>query len=130
MVTLVTRMFLGKELVGKMYKTNEEQIGIPVEEFVNEWKDQQEYLLVDIRENDEIESDGSVKGSFNISMYDIPEKVDMAPTYITCIMVCSDGTRSEQVTKYMKNNEYNNMFFIEGGLEELFNACPDLKVQL
>lgn len=113
-----------------MYKTNEEQIGISVDEFVNEWKDQQEYLLVDIRENDEIKSDGSVKGSFNISMYDIPEKVDMAPTYITCIMVCSDGTRSEQVTKYMKNNEYNNMFFIEGGLEELFRGCPDLKVQL
>lgn len=109
------------------YKTNEEQLGISVEEFVNQWKDQQEYLLVDIRENDEIATEGSVKGAYNISMYDIPENIEMAPTYIVCIICCSDGTRSEQVTKYLKNNEYNNMFFIEGGLEELFSVVPELK---
>lgn len=113
-----------------MYKTNEEQINITIDEFVNEWKDQQEYMFVDIRESEEIESDGGIKGAFNISMYDIPEKVDMAPTYITCIIVCNDGTRSEQVVKYLKNNEYNNMFFIDGGLENLFERCPDLKVTL
>lgn len=109
------------------YKTNEEQIAISVNEFINEWYNQQEYLLVDIRESNEIEENGSIKGSYNISMYDIPENIDMAPTYIVCIICCSDGTRSEQVTKYLKNNEYNNMFYIEGGLEELFSAVPELK---
>ena len=83
--------------------------------------------MVDIRENSEIETEGSIKGAYNISMYDIPENIDMAPTYIVCILCCSDGTRSEQVTKYLKNNEYKNMFFIEGGLVELFNAVPELK---
>jgi rhodanese-related sulfurtransferase len=110
-----------------MYKTNEDRINITIDEFVNEWKDQQEYMFVDIRESEEIKSEGSVKGAFNISMYDIPEKVDMAPTYITCIILCNDGTRSEQVVKYLKNNEYNNMFFIDGGIEELFKAVPELK---
>lgn len=110
-----------------LYKTNEEQLGISINEFVNEWKDQQEYLLVDIRETDEIETTGAIKSSFNISMYDIPEKIDMAPTYIICIICCSDGTRGEQVAKYMKNNDYNNIFYIEGGVEELFLAVPELK---
>jgi rhodanese-related sulfurtransferase len=109
------------------YKTNEEQIEISIEEFVNEWKDQQEYLLVDIRENSEIETEGSIKGAYNISMYDIPENIEMAPTYIVCIICCTDGTRSEQVTKYIKNNGYNNMFYIGGGIEELFKAVPELK---
>lgn len=111
-----------------MYKTNEEQIDITVDEFVNEWKDQQEYMLVDIRENDEIKSDGGIKGAFIISMYDIPDRIDMAPDYLPLLVCCSDGTRSEQVTKYGKNQGLNNAFYIVGGLEELFNACPDLKV--
>lgn len=110
------------------YKTNEEQIAISVDEFVNEWKDQQEYLLVDIRESSEISETYSIKGGISFSMYDIPDNIEMAPTYITCILCCDDGSRSEQVTKYVKNNGYNNMFFIEGGLDELFKAVPELKV--
>ena len=109
------------------YKTNEEQLGISIDEYVNEWHDKQEYLLVDIRENDEIESVGSIKGSYKISMYDIPENIDIAPTYIICLICCADGTRSEQVAKYIKNNGYNNMFYIDGGVEELFKAVPELK---
>jgi rhodanese-related sulfurtransferase len=109
------------------YKTNEEQLGISIDEFVNEWYEQQEYLLVDIRENDELERDGNIKGAFHMSMYDIPENIEMAPTYIVCILCCDNGIRSEQVAKYAKNYGLNNGFYLEGGLEELFKAVPELK---
>ena len=111
-----------------MYKTNEEQEVISIEEFTNEWVDQQEYMLVDIRDDSEIEESGGIKTAFHISMYDIPERIDMAPTFIVCILICDDGTRSEQVIKYLKNNGYNNMFALEGGTENLFTHHPDLKV--
>lgn len=109
------------------YKTNEENEVISIDEFVNEWYEQQEYLLVDIRENDEAELNGRINNSFHISMYDIPEQIEMAPTYIICILVCDNGARAEQVVKYLKNNDYNNMFAIEGGTEKLFEALPELK---
>ena len=111
-----------------MYKTNEEQEVISVEEFTNEWYNQQEYMLVDIREQEEINNGDAVKGTFNISMYDIPEQIEMAPTYIVCLLVCDNGARAEQVVKYLKNNDYNNMFAIEGGAEALLSALPELKV--
>lgn len=110
------------------YKTNEEQEVLSVDEFVNEWYNQQEYMLVDIRETEEISSSGAIKNTFNISMYDIPEQIQMAPTYIVCIILCDNGARSEQVVKYLKNNEFNNMFAIEGGIEALTAALPELKV--
>ena len=110
------------------YKTNEEKELLTVDEFANEWYDQQEYMLVDIRENEEIASSGAIKNTFNISMYDIPEQIQMAPTYIVCIILCDNGARSEQVAKYLKNNGFTNMFAIEGGIEALTAAIPELKV--
>ena len=109
------------------YKTNEEQEVISIDEFTNEWYDKQDYIFVDIREENEIKETGGIKNAFQISMYDIPENIDMAPTYIICILICDNGARAEQVAKYLKNNDYNNMFAIEGGTEKLFEALPELK---
>ena len=110
------------------YKTNEEQEIITLDEFANEWYDNEEFIFVDIREDDEINNNGGIKNAFQISMYDIPDQIDMAPTYIICILVCDNGARSEQVVKYFKNNDYNNMFALVGGIEKLFETLPELKV--
>lgn len=123
-------MCRGKRLDGNMsfYKTNEENEIITVEEFIAEWMDQEEYILVDIREPDEIQKQGAIKNTFNISMYDIPEQIEMAPTYIVCLFICDNGARAEQVAKYLKNNNFENMFAIQGGIEKLVEAVPELKV--
>lgn len=111
------------------YKTNDEQLNISIDEFVNEWHDKEEYLLIDIREDSDKEgSGGSIKGSFDISMYEIPDKIDMAPTYIVCIVVCEDGTKSKQIAQFAVNHELNNVFYLEGGAVELLKAIPGLKV--
>ena len=115
-------------IIWSFYKTNEEQEVISIEEFTTEWHDAQEYIFVDIREEDEIKETGGIKNAFQISMYDIPDQIDMAPTYIICILVCDNGARSEQVVKYFKNNDYNNMFALEGGVEKLLDTLPELKV--
>ena len=107
---------------------SDEELKISIDSYLNEWKDKKDFIFVDIREEDEITSEGGIKAAFRISMYDIPEKIDMAPDYVDCIICCSDGSRSEQVTKYMKNNGFNNMFYLEGGIEELFKVSPELKV--
>ena len=109
------------------YKTNEEILGITVTEFVDEWYEKQDYILVDIRDTEERKSAGVVKQTFNISMYEIPDQIEMAPTYIVCLILCQDSTKSEQVTKYLKNNGYKNMLYIKGGIDELIQAVPELK---
>ena len=110
-----------------MYKTNEEQLGISIDEFANEWYNKEEYMLVDIREDDEKSNDGYLKGAFTISMYDIPDKIDMVPTYLSLIVCCTGGVRAEQVARYVQNNDYNNVFYLEGGTSKLFDVLPELK---
>ena len=109
------------------YKTNDDTLGISATEFVNEWYNQQEYMFADIREPSEKADADSVKGTFNIPMSEIPDQIDYAPTHIICLMLCQDGSKAEQATKYLKNNGYKNMIYIEGGFNELLKAVPDLK---
>ena len=69
------------------YKTNEETLSVSVKEFVDEWYNKQEYMLVDIREVEERQEKGTVKNTFNISMYEIPDKIDMV-LYMNFLMLC------------------------------------------
>ena len=110
-----------------MYRTNDETLGMTVDEFSNEWYNKEDYMFVDIREDDEISNDGSLKGAFTISMYDIPDKIDMVPTYLSLIICCTAGERAEQVAKFVQNHGYNNVFFLEGGTTSLFEVIPELK---
>lgn len=109
-----------------MYKTNEEQLEITLDEFINEWYNKEDYILADIREEDE--KDEKIKLAFEISMYDIPNSISMAPTYISCIMCSDDVAKSEQVTKFMKNSDFDNFFFLGVTIDELLKAIPELKV--
>ena len=47
--------------MSEFYKTNDDSLSITVEEFVNEWYNKQEYMLVDIRESEERTEKGVVK---------------------------------------------------------------------
>ena len=62
--------------MSEFYKTNDDSLSI-TEEFVNEWYNKQEYMLVDIRESEERTEKGIVKGTYNISMYEIPDQIDI-----------------------------------------------------
>ena len=108
-----------------MYKTNEEQLNISLDEFINEWYEKEEYILVDIRE--EQDRDPKIKTAFEISMYDIPGSVSMAPTYITCIACSDDPSKGEQVAKFMRNSEFNNIFYMESYINTLLERIPELK---
>lgn len=108
-------------------KTNEEGLSLSASEFQTAWYGQEDYMLVDIRENDEISGEGQLRGAFNLSLYDVPDKIDMVPTYLSLVICCVDGTRSEQLAKYVQNNGYNNVFFLEGGTTSLFETIPELK---
>ena len=108
-----------------MYKTNEEQLNISLDEFINEWYNKEDYILADIRE--EGDKDSKVKMAFEISMYDIPNSIAMAPTYITVIICSDEETKSEQVAKFMRNSEFNNVFYMESDINTLLERIPELK---
>jgi hypothetical protein len=108
-----------------MYKTNEEQLNISLDEFISEWYNKEDYILADIRE--ENEKDFKVKLAFEISMYDIPNSISMAPTYISCIICSDDVEKSKQVAKFIKNNDLDNFFYLDATINELIESIPELK---
>jgi predicted sulfurtransferase len=67
------------------YKTNEEQETITVEEFVNEWYNDKDYLLVDIREDGEKTELGAIKNAFNISIW------HQLTLYVSCAVIMEHG---------------------------------------
>ena len=106
--------------------TNEERIEITLDEFISEWYNKEDYILADIREDDE--KDEKIKLAFEISMYDIPNSISMAPTYINCILCSDDVAKGEQVAKFMKNSDFDNFFYLGATINELLVAIPELKV--
>lgn len=107
------------------YKTNEETTEITLDEFVNEWYDNEEYLLIDIRERSDKQN--LIQGSFNITYSEIPDKIEMAPTYIVCVVVSDDLDMSSQIAAFTKNHDLNNIFYLSCTTEELFEAIPQLR---
>ncbi|MGD6833454.1 rhodanese-like domain-containing protein [Sutcliffiella halmapala] len=76
----------------------------------------EELLLVDVREDEEIET-GKIKQAKHIRMGDIPASLDQLDKDKEYIVICRSGRRSENVCHYLQDQGYKvrNM---EGGMLE------------
>ncbi len=76
--------------------------------------------IVDVREPWEYESDtGHVKNSILIPMNEIPEKIDYLREMAKkkrIGLICNSGSRSYHTAAYLKDNNIDNVFNIEGGI--------------
>ena len=80
-----------------------------------------EFLLIDIRENYELEIDGKVDYSIHIPLGEIVERLNELPSDRPVIFHCCSGKRSESILNFLILNDLykENYFNLEGGYQAI-----------
>ena len=83
-------------------------------------KNDKEILLIDVRSPQEYK-ESHLDGAINLPLYDIEqqaeEKIKKKDTPI--IIYCQSGSRSRKAIQILKQEDYQNLYEIEGGLDNI-----------
>jgi rhodanese-related sulfurtransferase len=74
-------------------------------------------FLLDVREDDEWTA-GHVPGALHVPMMEIPARADELPTDRDVVVVCRVGGRSAQVVAYLRQNGFDRMINLDGGMAD------------
>ena len=73
-------------------------------------------VIIDVREDDEV-AQGAIPGARHIPMGDVLERIAEVPRDTTVIFSCRSGGRSENVCRYLEENEgFSDLVNLEGGI--------------
>ena len=72
-------------------------------------------IVLDVREQWEYD-EGHIPGVIHMPMNDVPANLDEIPTDQTVIVSCRSGNRSGQVTNFLREQGYENVHNMEGGI--------------
>ena len=80
-----------------------------------------DFLLIDLRENYELEIDGKVDYSIHIPLGEIVDRLNELPTDRPVIFHCGSGKRSESILNFLiLNNLYKeNYLNLDGGYQAI-----------
>jgi phage shock protein E len=78
-------------------------------------KDLENVLVLDVREQWEYD-EGHIPGVTLIPMGEVASRLDEIPTDQPVILTCRSGNRSGQVTEYLRQQGYDNVHNMEGGI--------------
>lgn len=83
-------------------------------------KNNKEAVLLDVRSPQEYR-EGHLQNAINIPVYDIKQKIEMqVPNKEeTLIIYCQTGNRSKTAADICSKKGYENIYNIEGGLDEI-----------
>ena len=76
----------------------------------------EDFVLLDVREPDEIET-ASIPWAHVISMREIPARIDEIPRDKPLVVMCHHGGRSERVAQFLEANGYENAANLTGGID-------------
>ncbi len=93
---------------------------------VSEIKDRDDVVVLDVREQWEYD-EGHIPGVVHLPMNEVPARLDEIPTDQTVVLTCRSGNRSNQVTKYLEENGFDNVHNMEGGIVAWQNAGFDVE---
>ena len=81
----------------------------------------EDVILIDVRSPQEYR-EGHLSQAINIPFYEFTSDIDKrAKDKNNCIVVyCQSGIRSSKVMKELKKLEYNNIYELEGGLDQIY----------
>jgi rhodanese-related sulfurtransferase len=82
---------------------------------VAEIKDREDVFLLDVREQWEYD-EGHIPGVTLLPMGEVPARLDEIPTDKEVIVTCRSGNRSGQVTDYLRQNGFDNVHNMQGGI--------------
>jgi sulfur dioxygenase len=93
---------------------------IHAEELYGDIKNKKKFLIIDVREPEELSTTGHIKSAINIPVGEIARRVEELPknldTAIT--IVCESGIRSAHAALYLRAYGYNNVKNLEYGMRE------------
>jgi len=97
---------------------HDEQLNLPqtvAVDTVAEVKERDDVVVLDVREPWEYE-EGHIPGVTLIPMQQVPSRLDEIPTDETVIVTCRSGNRSGQVVEYLRQQGYDNVHNMDGGI--------------
>jgi rhodanese-related sulfurtransferase len=74
-------------------------------------------FLLDVREDDEWTA-GHAPGALHVPMMEIPARADDVPTDRDVVVVCRVGARSAQVVAYLRQNGFDRVTNLDGGMAD------------
>jgi len=78
-------------------------------------KDREDVYLLDVREQWEYD-EGHIPGVTLLPMGEVPARLDEIPTDKEVIVTCRSGNRSGQVTDFLRQNGFDNVHNMQGGI--------------
>lgn len=84
-------------------------------------QDNPEVVLIDVREQWEYDQ-GHIPGITLIPMGEVSNRLSEIPKDKTVILTCRSGNRSGQVTDFLRDNGYDNVHNMTGGIVAWENA--------
>ena len=83
-------------------------------------------VLIDVREDSEY-AEGHIPGATLIPLGQIPDRLDEIPTDKTVVAVCRSGNRSGQATDYLREQGFDNVHNMEGGMNAWSQAGYEIE---
>lgn len=83
--------------------------------------DNPDVVFIDVREQDEYNA-GHIPGIKLIPLGSIPSRMSEIPKDKTVIAVCRSGNRSSQATQYLRDQGFDNVHNMNGGMNEWTQA--------
>ena len=83
-------------------------------------KNDKEILLIDVRSPQEYK-ESHLEGAINLPLYDIEEKVreQIKRKDTPMIIYCQSGSRSRRAMQILRQEGYENLYEIKGGLDNI-----------
>lgn len=78
-------------------------------------KERDDVIVLDVREQWEYD-EGHIPGVVLIPMGDVPNRLDEIPTDKEVIVTCRSGNRSGQITDFLRQQGFDNVHNMEGGI--------------
>lgn len=75
-------------------------------------------ILIDVRSPQEY-AEGHLDNAINIPLYDLETKYEQINKDATIILYCQSGNRSRRALKILKDKGYDNVYQINGGLDNI-----------
>ena len=82
---------------------------------VEKLRQQNDVVILDVREDYEY-NDGHIPGATLVPLGQIPDRLDEVPRDKTVIAVCRSGNRSSQATDFLRQQGFDNVHNMEGGM--------------
>ena len=95
-----------------------ETLNLPVDidtATVEQIRNRDDVVLIDVREDFEY-ADGHIPGATLIPLGQIPDRLNEIPQDKTVVAVCRSGNRSGQATDFLREQGFDNVHNMQGGM--------------